>query len=248
VSSDEEVTISKKKTKSKSKTSKNSKKSSKTKKKAKHTIQVEDDEDSSESQGENGWTASEEKLLVKAVEEVDPSAPQYWKQVAKLVKSKSHVECQTKYQAKFKTPTTTRTKRKTKEEESPMHIGKTGKLFEGRLKDKEKIRNIVKNSQKSHSDDIFETTPLKEKTSSLEVELSDDDEIEKKYFSGRGNTPAKKGIKDKESPELLKKPVNRKEVDSYVNQIKTKAKKAEKNKKTDVFRFEDFVRIDSKKL
>ena len=79
------------------------------------------------------------------------------------------------------------------------------------------------------------------------MELSDDDEIEKKYFKGRGNTPSKQAPKEKDSPDILKKPVNRKEVDSYVNQIKTKAKKAEKGKKTDVFRFSDFV-SDLKKL
>lgn len=65
---------------------------------------------------------------------------------------------------------------------SPLHAKKSGKVFKGTKKDKRKIRHLIKQSEKNHNDDAFDATPFKKVDDDIVVDLSDDDELSKKYF------------------------------------------------------------------
>ena len=55
-------------------------------------------------------------------------------------------------------------------------MNKKGQFYHGTLKAKEHIRKAIEHSQKDHSDDIFDTTPMRNQTQDLNVSLDEEDD------------------------------------------------------------------------
>jgi hypothetical protein len=124
-------------------------------------------------------------LLDEGVRQEVPDRPGYWPRIAAYVKTKSADECSAKYLSKgnYKTPTAQRSRKVVDEEVSPLHADAKGKLFKGTLKDKKKLRKIVSQSNKGHTDDVFDSTPFKNKDSKLDVSISEDELPEVRIYS-----------------------------------------------------------------
>jgi len=132
--------------------------------------------------------------LLAAHRKVDPNAPLFWKEVAKLVKGKNAAQCRKKFEERFRTPAAKNKKKKVTKELSPINLDANKKT----AKFKQKVRQFVqrvsncdqwlhlvvvnKVLQAAETDDshrdAFESTPFRNRYGNINtLDLSGDAEM-----------------------------------------------------------------------
>lgn len=103
-----------------------------------------DDDSDEEEDKEEKWSNFQLNALYEAVADMNTTDPDFWEQVANCVPQKTSMQCQKKYSEKFTTPGKSKKEKREKKQLSPFRVTKDGKVFHDTLKDKKKLREIIK--------------------------------------------------------------------------------------------------------
>ncbi|XP_059143372.1 mis18-binding protein 1-like [Physella acuta] len=131
-----------------------------------------------DSNGEK-WSPHEEEVFFKALKTITSDLPDYWQKVAKVVGTRSEVECQQfhklwleeKSKNKQNKHSTKRTKSTSRQKGEPIRGGK------GTLKRKQEIRAFLDEQNEGYEDDLFTSSPFvaRQKLLSTAVDFNKND-------------------------------------------------------------------------
>eukprot|EP00743_Colponemidia_sp_Colp-15_P003797 GILK01004096.1.p2 GENE.GILK01004096.1~~GILK01004096.1.p2 ORF type:complete len:211 (-),score=65.37 GILK01004096.1:200-832(-) len=147
--------------------------------------------------------------------------PQYWTAVAKYVTGKTALECRLKTEEKYRTPKLAKKSKPLTEKEIDITAG----LAKGPNARRKQMRQLMKQVNAGHEDDIFESTPFKGTQESISIEIEDEILPFDSTATANGSTSTTTNQvfvdPNQESPLILKS-VNRDALDGYINVLKKK--------------------------
>ena len=175
---------------------------------------------------EDKWTENQEVALLCAYNALNPSLPNFWARVAGNVPGeKTANDCQKRYEAQFPTPNATRTLRR-RPRSIPKPVLPSGKAP---LKRRKVLRQMLERVDVEHGgDDLFDATPMKKQLGGVDytsptkeedpfaVDMNIDTEGEEDDIERERDAEREREHTD----DLLTRPVNRDQVDIYVNRLK----------------------------
>jgi len=175
-----------------------------------------------EPEDEDGWTLTEVTSLGIALGRADPTALNYWEDVAHVVESRTAQECQAKQANQFRCA---QQEAKIKAPQVEVEITEIrGKV--GTIARKQDLRRLLQFSERGYADDYLASTPAQIKLGSFRLF-----DVESPHLPEIGPVTPIPLASTAESPGLLK-PVNRDDLDGYINKIKgiTRVANREKGK------------------
>jgi len=192
----------------------NTKNQTKSSQKSSLTTQATSRKKSSKLAPSEDWTEEQFDELMKAYQEISTGSTDFWQQVAQAVHNKTASQCCEKIHEACPTPKKKgRRKKETESGKDKLLAGKLGAA--GTAKRKRNLREYLKSEDASHNDDIFEFAPEYPKRKLPKFHsLSDDDQLT--VESSKTKTPMKP---EDNVPDLLR-PVDRDQMDLYVNNLK----------------------------
>ena len=142
---------------------------------------------SSKEPQEKEWSKREIQAFYKAIRSFQTSSPEFWQLVSEYVITRTREECIEFHQQISSPAKKTQPGKKTAKETVKVHQITGGKKT---LKRKRQLQELMENYDDGYNDDLFESTPYRNKPAKIPRLASIDDSFDEFYDAAKFETPA----------------------------------------------------------